>query len=257
MSARDCPFSARLASCALLFVLGQAGCSPKYELLRTLDQGGAGQSFASAGSASGNPAVGGATGLGPNDFGGTSASAAGSDSGGYTSAGTSYGGVGGYGGGGSGLGEACTIHGQCAFGSLCGDYRCQVCPAAPANCPGPCANGFQPLLLARNGCAVCECVPPSECSSNGDCPGDETCYAGAQCADGCSDPTCCFGNHCSRPGCGSARPSLCLAFGCSDGESCLAACEATSCECDGASWACQSTTGGAPVASCPQACAPP
>jgi hypothetical protein len=220
MSARNCPFSARPASCALLLLLGQLGCSPKYELLRTFEES-AGGSSASAGGPSGSQVVGGTMSLGATDSGG-SAAASGSDSGGYTSGGTG-----------------------------------QACPAAPASCTGPCAYGFQPLLLARNGCAICECVPPSECSSNADCQSGEICYAGAQCEDGCSEPSCCFGNHCSQPGCAGSRPPLCLAFGCSDGESCLAACDATSCECDGAGWACESTTGGAPVASCPQACAPP
>jgi hypothetical protein len=224
MPARDCPFSARPASYALLFLLGQLGCSPKYELLRTLEESG-------GGSAAGNPSVtAGTTSLGGTDFGGSSASS-GSDAGGFTSAGTGYAGGGGCGsGGGNGLGEACTT---------------------------PCANGFQPLRLVRNGCAICECVPPSECSSNADCQNGDICYAGAQCEEGCSDATCCFGNQCSRPGCGGDLPTLCLAFGCSNGDSCLAACDATSCECDGVGWVCESTTGGAPVASCPQACAPP
>ena len=222
MSRRYCPFSARPASCALLLLLGQVAGSPRYELLRTLEEEGAAGSL-SLPSSGGSQAVGGTmslggTGSGGNSAGGGSASS-GSDSGGYTSGG--------------------------------------ACPAAPLDCPGPCEHGFQPLLLARKGCAVCECIPPSECASSSDCPSDEVCYAGAQCQDGCSDPTCCFGNRCSKPGCGVGRPSLCLAFGCSDGGSCLAACDATSCECDGADWACENTTGGAPVASCPPACAPP
>ena len=99
--------------------------------------------------------------------------------------------------------------------------------------------------------------PPSECTVDTECPMDEICYAGVQCQEGCSDPSCCIGNVCSMPGCGASRPPLCLAFGCSDGWACLATCDATRCECDGVSWVCESTTGGAPVASCPQACAPP
>ena len=265
MSARKRLFSARPISCALLLLLGQLGCSPKYELLRTLGESEAGASF----SAAGGQAVGGTIGVGATDAGGSTAASrsgsGGSDSGGYSSGGTGYGG-GGSGGyvshggvssaGGNGLGEACTTHGQCAFGTVCGDYSCQACPAEPASCPGPCAYGFQPLLIVRNGCGLCECVPPSQCTGNADCQNGETCYAGTQCQDGCSDPTCCFGNHCSQPGCEGTRPPLCLAFGCSNGGSCLAACDATSCACDGAGWICENTTGGAPVASCPQACAP-
>jgi len=257
MTARDCPFSAPLASCARLLLLALLGCSPQYELLQTSEDGGLAGSAAVAGGSSGSQAVGGAMGLGSTDLGGTTAVAGsdsgGIDSGGFTSGGSGY--VGG--GGGNGLGEACSSHGQCGLGTVCSNYRCQACPAPPANCPGPCQHGFQPLLLTRNGCAICECVPNSDCADSADCENDETCYAGAQCEDGCSEASCCFGNRCSRPGCASSRPPLCLAFGCSDGESCLAACDATSCECDGAGWVCESTTGGAPVASCPQACAPP
>lgn len=198
MSAADSPFSARPARCVLLLLFGQLGCSPQYQLLQTVDEGGIGGNPTVAGSSSGNEAVGGAMSLGGTDFGGTSVrgggDSGGSDAGGFTSGGT--GSVGGSG-------------------------------------------------------------PASECSSNADCPSNETCYAGAQCEEGCSEPSCCFGNHCSQPGCGANRPPLCLAFGCSKGESCLAACDATSCECDGADWVCESTTRGAPVASCPQACAPP
>ena len=222
MAARDSRFLARPASYAL-FLLVQLGCSPRYELLRTLDEGGAAGSLASSGTSSGSRAVGGATSVGGTALGGYSA-----------------GGVSAAGGSNSG-----------------GEANGGACPTEPVSCPGPCEHGFQPQLLGRNGCAVCECVPPSECTGSADCPSDQICYAGAQCEDACSDPTCCFGNHCSRPGCGSSRPPLCLAFGCSDGESCLAACDATSCECDGAVWTCESTTGGAPVASCPQVCAPP
>lgn len=275
MSARRRTFSAPLTGRALLLLLGQLGCSPQYELLRTSDGDGAG----GASSTSGNPSVGGAASVAGAEFGGNPARAGGdtggTDSGGFTSGGTGFvssgtsgfdgtsgnGGNGnggnGNGGGGNALGQACTAHGECAFGAVCSDYRCQACPATPLDCVGPCEHGFQPRRLARNGCEMCECVPGSDCGGNADCPSNEICYAGSQCEDGCNDPLCCFGNRCSPAGCAASRPPLCLAFGCRNGESCLAACDATSCECDGAAWVCESTTGGAPVASCPQACAPP
>ena len=256
MSAHACPFPAPRATWALLSLLAPLGCSPKYELLRTSLEGTEVAGGAtSTGSASGAPGVDGTRSPGATGVGGSSASG-GDYSGGYTSGGTGYAGGGSGGYGGYGLGEACSLSGQCAFGTLCSDYRCQACPAAPADCLGPCEHGFQPLLLTRNGCAICECVPPSECRSDADCQNGETCYGGAQCEDACSGPACCFGNRCSRPGCEGSRPNLCLAFGCSSGESCLAACDATSCECDGAGWVCENTTGGTPVASCPQACSP-
>jgi hypothetical protein len=223
-----------------VLLLAPLGCSPQYELLRTMEEGGAGGS--PGGAASGSQSLG--MSAGGADFGGTS-SDGGRDSGGTASGGTESGSSGGYASGGTGY-----VVGGGSGGS-------GGCPVAPASCPGPCQHGFQSRLMSRNGCAVCECVPSSDCSSSADCQNDEVCYAGAQCEDGCTDPACCFGNRCSQPGCGVGRPPSCLAFGCSDGELCLAACDATSCECDGTGWTCENTTGGAPVASCPQACVPP
>jgi hypothetical protein len=243
MSARHCPFSVPQVSGALVLLLAQLGCSPQYELLRTVEEGGAGGNLGGAqpgGTSAGGVGLGGTPSGGGRDWGDTDSG--GADSGGADSGGTDSGTSGGYASGGTGY-----VGGGGNGG----------CPVAPANCAGPCQHGLQPRLMSRSGCAVCECVPPSECSSSADCQNDEACYAGAQCEDGCSDPACCFGNRCSKPGCGVSRPPFCLAFGCSDGELCQAACDATSCECDGADWTCENTTGGAPVASCPQACVPP
>lgn len=242
MSARNCPFSAPRASGVLVLLFAPLGCSPQYELLRTVEEGGTGGNLggAASGAQSSGMSAGGA------EFGGTSSDggrdSGGADSGGTASGGADSGSSGGYASGGTGY---------LAGGSNGG------CPVAPTSCPGPCQHGFQARLMSRHGCALCECVPPSECNSSADCRNDETCYAGVQCEDGCSDPACCFGNRCSKPGCGVSRPPFCLAFGCSDGELCLAACDATSCECDGADFSCENTTGGAKVASCPQACVPP
>ena len=171
--------------------------------------------------------------------GGSAAAAVGGASGNPAVGGTTAGGAE-YGGTGSG-------------GFSAGDAGCG---GAATSCTGPCAHGFQPVSVARKGCAVCECAPPSECSSNADCQNGEVCYAGQHCADGCSDPSCCFGNQCSPVGC-APNANNCLELGCASGGECLAACDSTSCECDGARWICANTTGGAPVASCPQACTPP
>jgi len=147
-----------------------------------------------------------------------------------------------------------TEYGGTGSGGLAGGSA--GCGGAPTACPGPCTHGFQPVLLARNGCPVCECAPPSECSSSADCQNGEVCYAGRHCREGCSEPSCCFGNQCSPAGC-SPNANSCLEQGCVGGAECLAACDATSCECDGSSWICANTTGGAPIASCPQACSVP
>ncbi|HEX2874092.1 MAG TPA: hypothetical protein VHP33_22710 [Polyangiaceae bacterium] len=70
MSARECPFSARGAGCAALLLLGQLGCSPRYELLRSLDEDGAGGSLAvSGGTGSTGDDVGGSVGTGGNELG--------------------------------------------------------------------------------------------------------------------------------------------------------------------------------------------
>jgi hypothetical protein len=267
---------------ALLLVLEQLGCSPEYSLLETEKLGGG----SGSGGLSGDGAAGSGTGGVSDSMGGTGAGgltsgggaggtgfggvqsvggSGGTNSGGANSAGTSSGGIeagggvgnaGGFGGSSAGSGGSCTAHEQCGVERWCSGQTCMSCPAAPASCDGPCAHGFQPVSVNRNGCTVCECAPPSECTTNADCQNDEICYAGQHCRDGCAEPSCCFGNQCAAAGCG-APPGSCLEFGCRGGTECLAACDATSCECNGGTWSCASVTGGAPVASCPQACSVP
>jgi hypothetical protein len=218
------------------------GCSPQYELLRRSPEAEAG------GSAAGGTDSGGAT-LG----GGTSAAGASSGevpgAGGAEPMGTA----------GESAGGACGSHLDCDAGTVCSASQCVACPAVPATCAGPCDHGFQPQLAAHNDCVVCECAPSSECTSNTDCPAGEECYLGAQCQAGCAEPACCTGNQCSPAGCAGAPIPHCLAAGCAGGALCLAACNAVSCECDGASWKCAESpsAGGALGDSCPQACVSP
>jgi hypothetical protein len=234
------------AGAGLLVLLG-LGCSPEYALLETV--GGA--------SSGGGPSADGVAGspvAGTSAMGGTGTAAGGTGTavgGTASSAGTSVGG-----GSAGATSTPCAMHGECAVGTLCRDNRCLECAQLADTCADPCDHGFRRFHVIRNGCDTCECVPPSECTISTDCANGEVCYAGTHCADGCNDPTCCSGNQCSPAGCGAA-PAACLAFGCSAGGQCLAACEATTCECDGVSWICGSTTGGTAVASCPQACASP
>jgi hypothetical protein len=257
----------RASLLALASALAALACSPEYQLLETLEVSQtAGQGVGASGvGASGVGASGGAGpsgGVSPS--GGASDETGGHEAGGTTGVGGSAGeAIGGeasagapVGGSGGALAGACTTHGDCAPGSRCSGYRCVDCAELSGQCAITCEHGFELVTLERNGCSSCECAPRSACSSNADCDGGETCYAGAQCAEGCADPSCCFGNRCGPTGCGPL-PDVCLAFGCANGDECLAACDRTSCDCDGVSWICQSTTGGAPVASCPQACAPP
>jgi hypothetical protein len=203
----------------LLLALPAFSCSPEYQLLETVAP------LAGMAGAGATPSAGGGTlaegGSGASELGG----------GGSAQAGTSVGGE-------SEGGAAVT------------------CSDASERCSAACTRGFLLTSSERNGCTTCECAPPSECERDADCAAGEVCYAGRHCADGCREPSCCFGNQCSPAGC-QASTSSCLLFGCAGGGECFAACDETRCECDGASWLCQSTTGGDEAASCPQACAPP
>lgn len=234
-------------------------CSPEYELLRGPSSGGA----AGDGAAGGEEGFGGSVDTGGTDFGGTGV-------GGTAIGGTGFGGVdaggsgaaGGSALGGTGFGAGgatCTSHLDCSAGTVCSSSQCVTCPEAPTSCAGPCDHGFEPLLGTYNGCTVCECAPVNACSSKADCALGQECYPGAQCEPGCSEPGCCRGNYCGAPGCAGSPIPHCLVAGCPGGAVCLAACDAVTCECDGTTWQCAQSpsTGGAPSATCPQACVSP
>jgi hypothetical protein len=131
---------------------------------------------------------------------------------------------------------ACEVDTSCSYGeAMCTNSVCAPCPATDA-CP-PCPEGWMPLL--RNGCASCECAPPSQCDALGENCSDEQqiCYAGASCAAGCdaTQPGCCD-NVCALPGCTDPAPVGCYTdcppeLGCE-------LCATDHCICDGLRWTC-------------------
>lgn len=131
----------------------------------------------------------------------------------------------------------CKVHSDCGQGQLCAAGSCIDCKTTSSKCPPDCAWGFSPQPTVHNGCAVCECVPKNECQSDADCGAGSMCYPGAQCDDGCSDPSCCHGNLCSEPGCKPPGESVsCAVVGCAAGQ-CRGdiACKPSACRCNLAS----------------------
>jgi hypothetical protein len=240
--------------------LGLLRCSPERTVLVTLptseaggatalsDVAGGGGVGPSAGSGNGDAsgAQSGTTSAGGADAAmgggmptGGSAAIAGSETGG-TAAGASM--------------STCTSHGDCNPGSVCLSNVCQACAAAAMQCPASCPAGFSMALITRNGCSLCECVPPSTCTGDQDCVANEVCYAGAQCQEGCSTPDCCFGNHCDAAGCGSTTGLNCGAVGCPSGGQCFSVCAEPACHCDGTSWHCQGDGAAGSSGSCQWVC---
>lgn len=139
--------------------------------------------------------------------------------------------------------QACRDDSQCVAGrQICDGNTCVAC-RGPAECP-PCDPGLVPLT--RNGCATCQCAPPSECTDGTmSCDGSPTsiCYPGMVCAPGCvpGDPGCCA-NVCAERGCPSPAPlgcdTICTDPGCDPGN-----CITTACECVGARWECTGSCG--------------
>lgn len=138
-----------------------------------------------------------------------------------------------------------------AGGSIAGTGG-NPCPDA-GGCPSNCEHGFVPKMHLHAGCAVCECAPTNDCTSDLDCPAGSVCFAGVQCDDSCSSPECCDGNHCAAASCPAPVNLTCLAVGCPAGDVCLANCDNARCSCDGASWNCTYDAGA--TTSCASACA--
>lgn len=135
---------------------------------------------------------------------------------------------------------SCSADSDCKkTGQICENYECRECPQL--GCP----TGWSSIL--RNDCVVC--VPPSQCKADVDCPGEETCFAGASCLPGCKeDPACCFGNLCGMPACGRPTNLDCTIIGCAPGTFCKAAEPPGECKCDTGfgKWICSTST----VSSC-------
>lgn len=178
--------------------------------------------------------TGGSSGGGAGGSGGVAASGGGGGTGNVagTTAGTGAGGA-----------TQCDSVYECAMGSVCNDGMCFRCEPQNAQCPDDCAYGSTKMVLDRNGCTVCECLPASECKSNADCSEGEICYPGAQCEEGCSDPSCCHGNQCSAPGC-AVFTAPCSVVGCEAGAHCDSTCAPYDCECVDGSVMCELVSAG-------------
>ncbi len=214
-------------------------CGPEYEVLSTVeDQGKAG-----SGATAGRDAEGGTAGI--NAEGGASEGAV-AGAGGLITGGETFetgGATGGSGMGASGgfLAVVCSRHSDCPSQQICASGSCTPCMGSAMDCSQPCPAQQVRVATIRNGCAVCECAPPSECSKDADCAMGEVCYRGAQCEDDCGDDLdCCFGNHCGVPGCPLPIPSCNLA-GCEGGNVCEPSCSESTCFCNGMVWLCSDT----------------
>lgn len=91
------------------------------------------------------------------------------------------------------LGAPCAADGECANGLVCEARVCAACTVAVSRCDVKCVPTEVPVASDRNGCAVCTCAPPPECSIDGDCRLAQRCLSGKcfACAlvdDGCTAP---------------------------------------------------------------------
>ena len=136
------------------------------------------------------------------------------------------------------LPPVCDSHSACPHGFLCLGGQCVTCEMASSACDRECGLGFTTEPFFRNGCAVCECVPPTECFEDDDCPPEQKCYEGVHCEDDCEGPWCCRGNRCAEPGCDSLITLGCAVAGCAGGLDCVADCPPTQCECIADDWIC-------------------
>lgn len=124
----------------------------------------------------------------------------------------------------------CQADDDCPFGLLCEAGQCVDCPLA-TTCPFP----FAPTL--RNGCAVCVAV--GDCSNDAECGADALCYPGRNCLPGCfEDASCCSGNLCAAPGCGSTAELDCSIVGCNQGGACDVVDPGHFCTCEDGRWLC-------------------
>lgn len=128
----------------------------------------------------------------------------------------------------------CFVHAECPYGFLCVGQTCQSCVDVAELCNLPCADGFVLNATVRNGCPLCECVPPTECRTDEDCGGPPMrCYPGAQCDEGYDgQPLNCNGNRCGLEGCDETYFLPCSAVGCPSGLMCMSSCPAPMCWCD-------------------------
>ena len=131
---------------------------------------------------------------------------------------------------GDGSFNACTKDETCGSRSICSGGRCSPCPD-PSSCPTP----LNQEPLRRNGCAMCEFAPASQCAVPADCASGAECVRGVRCAAGCTEISCCA-NTCAAPGCKGPAPVGC-AMTCESFLGCTT-CVASKCRCNAGSWEC-------------------
>jgi hypothetical protein len=133
--------------------------------------------------------------------------------------------------------QDCTTDAECRSGQLCDDAgRCAACPLeTPDACPA-CPATF--TRISRNGCATCDCLPPTECRSPAQCAAGEACVASPACAPRCPDaPTTCCASVCTATRCPGPPP-----LGCDVPCPTLMPCDrcvAVTCDCVDARWECR------------------
>ena len=154
-------------------------------------------------------------------------------------------------GGGSGAGNAlagapgaagqgsvvasCQKDEDCRQEEWCTDGSCSAC-APSVNC----ASGL--ALVRRHGCEWC--VPFWDCNTELECDPGAVCYAGQTCAPACNgDSTCCYGNICSNPGCGTTEGLDCAVVGCAPSFYCDIVVANPICSCVKGKWACSPGSG--------------
>lgn len=141
----------------------------------------------------------------------------------------------------------CATDADCEEGSeWCEGGSCVACDNSGLACRIACPAGWS--TYTRNGCHPCACAPENDCTSDGECHTGDKCYAGAFCWDWCppGDPSCCYGNLCSAPGCTPPPPTGCSERGCPIGERCdlESGCAPSGCFCGEAGWGCTADCGG-------------
>jgi hypothetical protein len=151
------------------------------------------------------------------------------------------------GGGQGGGGGGCSTDADCTMGKeWCVGGACVPCDNSGLACDIACQNNWN--TYERNGCYPCECAPVNACDTDAQCGAGGKCYAGQFCWDWCppGDPSCCYGNVCSPPGCPDPNPTGCFVTGCPQGKTCAlgGACTSSSCACANGNWGCTKDCGG-------------
>jgi hypothetical protein len=146
----------------------------------------------------------------------------------------------------------CTDDTQCQKGAaICNGTVCEPCPNP--TCGTQCPIGW--VHLQRNGCATCDCAPPSTCTAGptttGGCVG-AVCYRGGDCATGCNAATAgCCSDQCAAAGCPEPIPVGCLApcSAAQTGAGCTT-CATDHCTCTAGAWKCTIVCANGHHASC-------